>query len=139
MLITNIVRGGPEVSEVTIQRFFALHVVIFTVALHSAARLSPLAGATPRQRAAAKRRVETGCAAPFESVFPGFLLEGFGDVADRVERAERAGGGVLLHVESHSGQAAFENRLALRGYVAANAGHHQRHLAHAPAQNQERK
>lgn len=27
-LITNIVRGGQEVSEVTIQRFFALHVVI---------------------------------------------------------------------------------------------------------------
>lgn len=27
-VITNIVRGGPEVSEVTIQRFFALHVVI---------------------------------------------------------------------------------------------------------------
>lgn len=27
-LITNIVRGGPEVGEVTIQRFFALHVVI---------------------------------------------------------------------------------------------------------------
>lgn len=27
-LVTNIVRGGPEVTDVTIQRFFALHVVV---------------------------------------------------------------------------------------------------------------
>ncbi len=33
VLVTNIVQGGPEVSEITVQRFFALHVLVLPAAL----------------------------------------------------------------------------------------------------------
>ena len=55
-VIANMLRGGPDVSEFTVQRFFALHVVVLPGHLSAAARLPSLAGAAPRQRRASQRR-----------------------------------------------------------------------------------
>ena len=49
-VIANMLRGGPDVSEFTVQRFFALHVVVLPAHLSAAARLSFVAGPAPRQR-----------------------------------------------------------------------------------------
>ena len=47
--IANMLRGGPDVTEFTVQRFFALHVVVLPALFIPLLGISPLAGAAPRQ------------------------------------------------------------------------------------------
>ena len=47
--IANMLRGGPDVTEFTVQRFFALHVVVLPALFLPLLGVSPLAGAAPRQ------------------------------------------------------------------------------------------
>ena len=95
-LTTTILRGGLDVSDFTVQRFFALHVVILPLLF------LPLLGvhlwlvqkhgnAVPESEAAKPVTVRQSVALPAQ-----FFAEGPGDVADLAERAGTAGVGVSV-------------------------------------------
>ena len=88
--IATMLRGGPEVSEFTVQRFFALHVVVLPAALPAAARLSSLAGPEARQRR--RRPAKKPSPQPSARACPSAQLppQGPGDVAHLAQHSRAA-------------------------------------------------
>ena len=74
-IIADMVRGGPEVSEFTVQRFFALHAVILPLLFVPLLVASSLAGAEAWQRVPALGGGAAGERTQERTVLPEFLLQ----------------------------------------------------------------
>ena len=124
--IANMLRGGPDVSEFTVQRFFALHVVVLP------ALFLPLLGfhlwlvQRHGNAVAAERRSQAGCRAQNHAVHAELPAQGPCDVAHLAERSGAAGFGVSVG----AGQ-------TVRFAGAGPAGHSSRVVLHEPLRDAE--
>ena len=123
-VIGNMLRGGLEVNEFTVQRFFALHVVVLP------ALFLPLLGfhlwlvQTPRQRRSAGRRSEAGHRSQDDAVLSQLPAQRSGHVADLAQHSGAAGFGLSVVA-----------RQAGRFAGARAAGHSSRVVLHEPLRN----
>ncbi len=94
--IASMLRGGPDVTEFTVQRFFALHVVVLPLVFIPLLGLSPLAGAETRQRRSAQRRSEASKQTQEHFLPARVPAQGPGDVAYLASTSCSAGFGVSV-------------------------------------------
>ena len=96
-VIANMLRGGTDVTEFTVQRFCAACCGV-AGRLHSAARLPRLAGTEARQRRSAKRGSQTDLQARKHALLSGVFPQRPGHVAHLAEHSGAAGVGLPLAV-----------------------------------------